>query len=302
MSQDEADVAVLASGVRADEKRLFAALDRHGASYQRVDTRELWDTADGKLGLRTRGVPAAGWPRPWRGVLNREIGQVRAVCAARMLESLGVPVLNSAAAIQTCGDKWQTSLALAAAGLPTPRTALGLTPAAALTALEEDIGYPALVKPLIGSWGRLIVELRDRRMAEEVFEYVSALPGPQSHLVYVQELIDKPGRDIRAIVIGGELLGATYRVAAGTRTNVARGAVSQPCPETADITKLAVAAAAATGADIAAVDLIEDGEGQILVLEVNHRPEFSGFQAAMGDRIDVADRITGYFLARAAQW
>ncbi len=306
MSPDEADIAVLASGVRADERRLLAALERHGASYQYVDTRELWDTANGRLGLRSRGEPRGRAPtgraRPWRAVLNREIGQVRAACAARMLESVGVPVLNSAAAIQTCGDKWQTSLALAAAGLPTPRTALGLTPAAALAALEDDIGYPALVKPLTGSWGRLIVELRDRRMAEEVFEYVSALPGPQSHLVYIQELIDKPGRDIRAIVVGGELIGATYRVAAGTRTNVARGALSQPCPETAGISKLAVAAAAATVAEVAAVDLIEDRDGQILVLEVNHRPEFSGFQAAMGDRVDVADRIIGYFLARAAQW
>lgn len=291
MSQAEAGVAVLASGVRADERRLLDALDRHGASYCHVDTRELWDTAGGQF-------------RPaWRGVLNREIGQVRALCAARTLESSGVLVLNAAAAIATCGDKWQTSLALAAAGLPVPRTALGLTPAAALTALEE-IGYPALVKPLTGSWGRLIAELRDRRMAEEVFEYISALPGPASHLVYVQELIAKPGRDIRAIVVGGELLGATYRIAAGTRTNVARGAVSRPCDETADIGKLAVAAAAATGADIAAVDLIEDGEGQLLVLEVNHRAEFSGFQAAMGDRIDVAGRIAGYFLARArvARW
>jgi [lysine-biosynthesis-protein LysW]--L-2-aminoadipate ligase len=306
VSRDQADVALLASGVRADERRLLEALDRHGASYQCVDTRDLWDTADGRLDPRAPGRlhegTSPGPRRRWRAVLNREIGQFRAACAARMLESLGVPVLNSAAAIETCGDKWRTSLALAAASLPTPRTALGLTPAAALAALEEDIGYPALVKPLTGSWGRLIVELRDSQMAEEVFEYVSALPGPQSHVVYVQELIDKPGRDIRAIVIGGELLGATYRVAAGTRTNVARGAVSQPCPQTAEIGKLAVAAAAAAGADIAAVDLIEDVGGQLLVLEVNHRPEFSGFQAAMGDRVDVADRITGYFLARATQW
>lgn len=305
MSRDEVGIAVLASVVRADERRLLDALDRHGVSYQHVDTRELWDTADGRLSVRERGEPGTavptGRPRPWRAVLNREIGQARAACAARLLESLGALVLNSAAAIQTCGDKWQTSLALAAAGLPTPRTALGLTPAAALTALEE-IGYPALVKPLTGSWGRLIAELRDRRMAEDVFEYIGALPGPASHMVYVQELIAKPGRDIRAIVVGGEVLGATYRVAAGTRTNVARGAVSQPCQETADISKLAVTAAAATGTDIAAVDLIENDEGQILVIEVNHRPEFSGFQAAMGDRVDVAGRIVGHFLARAAQW
>jgi [lysine-biosynthesis-protein LysW]--L-2-aminoadipate ligase len=281
-------VAVLASQVRADERRLFDAMERRGVHYQQVDPRTMWSGADERA-------------RRWRGVLNREIGQVRALYAARMCEALGMPVVNSAEAIGVCGDKWQTSLALAAASLPTPRTALGLTPEAALAALDE-IGYPAVIKPLVGSWGRLIVTLRDAAMAEDVFEYVKALPGPQSHLVYVQELIAKPGRDIRAIVVGGELLGASYRIAAGLRTNVARGASTQRCPETAELTKLALAAAAAVGADIAAVDLIENEAGRLLVLEVNHRVEFSGFQAAMGDRVDVADRIVDHVVARAAEW
>lgn len=283
-----APIAVLASLIRPDEQRLLGTLERRGVRCEQVDCRTLWSLAGG-----TR------WR--WRGALNREIGQVRAAYAARTLEAAGIPVLNSAAATEICGDKWRTTLALAAAGLPTPRTALGLTTEAALAALEE-IGYPALVKPLVGSWGRMIATLRDRATAEELFEYVSALPGPQSHLVYVQELIKKPGRDIRAIVVGGELLGAEYRIAEGTRTNVARGARVRHCPETADLTKLAVAAAAATGADIAAVDLIEDTAGELLVLEVNHRVEFSGFQAALGDRVDVAGRIVDYLLARAAQW
>jgi [lysine-biosynthesis-protein LysW]--L-2-aminoadipate ligase len=284
----EQAIAVLASQVRADERRLFEALDRRGVPCQQVDPRQLWTSTGDRS-------------RRWRCVLNREIGQVRALYAARMCQTLGMPVVNSAEAIEVCGDKWRTSLALAAANLPVPRTALGLTPEAALDALAE-IGYPALIKPLVGSWGRLIVTLRDAAMAEEVFEYVKALPGPQSHLVYVQELIAKPGRDIRAIVVGGELLGASYRIAAGTRTNVARGATTRPCPPTAELTKLATAAAAAVAADIAAVDLIENEAGQLLVLEVNHRVEFSGFQAALGDQVDVADRIVGYVLARAARW
>ncbi len=281
-------VAVLASQVLRDERRLFDALDRHSVRYQQADPREMWSFADESR------------PR-WRGVLNREIGQVRALYAARICEALGVPVLNSAAAIQVCGDKWQTSQALTAARLPVPRTALGLTPEAALAALAQ-IGYPALIKPLVGSWGRLIVTLRDEQMAADVFDYVRCLPGPQSHLVYVQELIAKPGRDIRAIVVGGEFLGAVYRVADGTRTNVALGARTRPCPESAQITKLAVAAAQATGADIAAVDLIEDQDGGLFVLEVNHRVEFSGFQEAMGDRVDVAGRIAGYLATVAARW
>jgi len=287
-SHDTPTIAVLTAQIRAEERLLLDALQRRNARTEHVDTRTLW-------------AGAAGRGRRWACVLNREIGQVRAAYAARTLEAAGTLVLNDAAAIEVCGDKWRTSLALAAADLPAPRTALGLTPEAGLQALAE-IGYPALIKPLVGSWGRLIAELRDERMARDMFEYVAALPGPQSHLVYVQELIAKPGRDIRALVVGGELLGATYRVAAGLRTNVALGARSQPCPETAEITKLAVAAAAAVNAEIAAVDLIEDDQGRILVLEVNHRAEFAGFQAAMGDRVNVADRIADYVVARAGQW
>jgi [lysine-biosynthesis-protein LysW]---L-2-aminoadipate ligase len=290
VSQEQAvAIAVLASAIRADERRLLDALDRRRVSYACLDTRQLWSTPSGPTS-----------PARWRCVLNREIGQVRAAYAARALEAGGTVVLNDAACTEVCGDKWRTSLALAAAGLPVPRTALGLTPEAGLAALAE-IGYPAVIKPLVGSWGRLIAELRDPRMARDVFEYVAALPGPQSHLVYVQELIAKPGRDIRAIVLGGELLGAIYRISGDLRTNVARGAISKPCAETPELAKLAVQAATAVGADIAAVDLVEDGSGQLLVLEVNHRVEFTGFSEAMGDRINVADRIVDLLIGRADQ-
>ncbi|MFF0430595.1 RimK family alpha-L-glutamate ligase, partial [Streptomyces sp. NPDC004520] len=165
--------------------------------------------------------------------------------------------------------------------------------------LDSTIGYPALIKPLVGSWGRLVVELRDRAAAQGVLEYVGALPGPQSHLGYVQELIDKPGRDIRVIVVGGQVLGAIYRTGESLRTNVALGGQVHPCEVTAEIEKLSLEAAAAVGAEIAGVDLIEDGEGRLLVLEVNHRVEFTGFQSALGDRVDVADHIVGFLRDRA---
>ncbi|MFI2741091.1 RimK family alpha-L-glutamate ligase, partial [Streptomyces sp. NPDC018711] len=266
------EIAVLASRVGADEKRLFDAFDRRKVRFEHVDTRGAWFVA-GQGGL------------PWGVALNREIGQVRAAYAAHSLAAAGVEVVNSAGATEVCGDKWRTTLALEAAGIATPRTALGLTPQAALTALDSTIGYPALIKPLVGSWGRLVVELRDRAAAQGVLEYVGALSGPQSHLGYVQELIDKPGRDIRVIVVGGQVLGAIYRTGESLRTNVALGGQVHPCEVTAEIEKLSLDAAAAVGAEIAGVDLIEDGEGRLLVLEVNHRVEFTGFQSALGDRV-----------------
>lgn len=278
-------IAVLASRVRADEKRLFGAFDRRGVSFDYVDTRRQWFLA-GQRDL------------PWSLALNREIGQVRAVYAARCLTTAGVEVVNSADATEVCGDKWRTTLALQAAGVPTPRTALALTPQAALAALDT-LGYPAVIKPLVGSWGRLVVPLPDRATAEGVLEYAAALPGPQSHLGYVQRLIDKPGRDIRVIVVGSEVLGAVYRTGESLRTNVALGGQTRPCEATPEITKLSLDAAAAVGADIAGVDLIEDRDGRLLVLEVNHRVEFTGFQSALADRVDVADHIVDHLLERA---
>ncbi|MFG2890696.1 lysine biosynthesis protein LysX [Streptomyces sp. NPDC048248] len=278
-------IAVLASRVGADEKRLFDALDRRGVPFDHVDTRRQWFLA-GQRDL------------PWGLALNREIGQVRAAYAARCLTAAGVDVVNSADATEVCGDKWRSTMALEAAGVPTPRTALGLTPQAALAALDT-IGYPALIKPLVGSWGRLIVQLPDRASAEGVLEYAAALPGPQSHLGYVQELIEKPDRDIRVIVVGGQVLGAVYRTGESLRTNVALGGQARPCEVTPEITKLSLDAAAAVGADIAGVDLIEDRDGRLLVLEVNHRVEFTGFQSALGRQVDVADHIVDHLLERA---
>jgi [lysine-biosynthesis-protein LysW]--L-2-aminoadipate ligase len=275
---------VLVSRVGADEKRLFDAFDRRRVPFDHVDTRQQWFLA-GQRDL------------PWSVALNREIGQVRAVYAARCLTAAGVEVVNGVDATEVCADKWRSTLALEAAWVPTPRTALGLTPQAALAALDR-IGYPAVIKPLVGSWGRLVVKLADRASAEGVLDYVAALPGPQSHLGYVQELIDKPDRDIRVIVVGRQVLGAIYRTSGSLRTNVVLGAQVQPCEVTPEITKLSLDAVAAVGADIAGVDLIEDRDGRLRVLEVNHRVEFTAFQAALGDRVDVADHIVDHLLLR----
>lgn len=269
-------VTLLASRIGADEKRLLAEFERRRVPVDHVDTRQL--------------VVAAGEPIAPGVALNREIGHVRALYAAHSLERGGVTVVNSAAATELCGDKWRSTLALQAAGLPVPRTALALTPDAALDAMQR-IGYPAVIKPLVGSWGRLVAAVPDRSVATALMDHVAALPSPQSHVVYVQELVDKPARDIRVIVVGGAVVGATYRYAGALRTNVALGATVAPCPVDDELTGLAVAASHAVGARIAGVDLIEDGAGRLLVLEVNHRVEFSGFSRAHGDRLDVAARI-----------
>lgn len=279
-------IMVLASRVRREEKAILAVLDRRRVPYEHVDTRTMW-------------VMLAGQTPRWRAVLNREISHTRALYAALALEEQDLLVINSSSAIELCGDKWRTSMALRQASVPTPRTALALTPQAAAGAME-DLGYPVLVKPLVSSWGKRIALVRDAETARTVLEYCEALPSPQSQVIYLQELIDKPGRDIRVVVVGGLPLGAVYRYSSDWRTNVARGAATVPCPLTAEIAKLAIGAAEAVGAEIAGVDLLEDADGELSVIEVNHGVEFSGFGQALSGSVDVAEAIVDHVLARAA--
>lgn len=285
MGSEVPHVAVLASRVRYEEKQIMAALERRGVRFARLDPRSLVVTE----GTRWEGA---------RFVLNREVGYFRALYAAGTLESAGVTVLNSAEATRVSGDKWHTSAAVVRHGLPTPRTALAMTPDAALDALDQ-LGYPAVIKPLVGSWGRLVTRLSDRETAAAVLEHLAALPSPQSHVLYLQEYVPGAGRDLRVLVVGGRAIGATYRRGDQWRTNVARGAVSERCPLGPDLVKLAEAAAEAVGAVIAGVDLIEDRDGRLTVLEVNDRVEFRGLQEAHGTAIDVADTIAAFLIERA---
>jgi [lysine-biosynthesis-protein LysW]---L-2-aminoadipate ligase len=275
-------VAVVASRVRFEEKLLFEALETCGIRHVLVDPRRLHAAADG-------ASPA------WETALVREIGATRALYAALALEALGVRTVNCSEAIRICGDKWKTALALREADLPTPRTVLALSPDAVVGAARK-LGYPVVLKPLNGSWGRRVVLLRDRHETAAVLEYCAALSGPHTQILCVQELVEKPGRDVRVVVVGGEALGATYRLAAdGWRTNVALGGRSRPCPLDDDAAALAVAAAEATSAEIAGVDLLEGRDGELYVLEVNAGVEFRGFASAVD--VDVAGAIVDYVMA-----
>lgn len=284
-------VAVLASRVRYEEKRIFAALERRGVPYAHVDTRRF----SAELGAG----PQAGRRPEYAAALNREISHSRGLYASLLLEARGVPTVNRSEVIAVCGDKLRTSLELERAGIPVPRTAVALTPEEGADAAER-LGFPVVIKPLTGSWGRLAAAVHDRAGAETVLEHRAALPSPQQHIVYLQELVDKPGRDVRVIVAGDEVVGAAYRYCDGWRTNAALGARSDPCPLTPELTGPACAAARAVGGGVLGVDLVE-GPGGPLVLEVNHAVEFRGLQDAHGEAVDVADAIVSHVLEAAAR-
>jgi [lysine-biosynthesis-protein LysW]--L-2-aminoadipate ligase len=282
-------IALLCSRVRVEEKMLLAALrDRH-AAFERVDPRRLVAELQG-IGLGTDGLDQ------YDAVLVRCLSHSRAFYLTRWFEDRGVPTISSHRTVATCGDKVLTSAALQAAGVPIPRTVVALSIESALDAIE-DMGYPVVLKPPLGSWGRLLAKVNDRETAEAILEHKATLGGYAHGTFYIQEYVEKPGRDIRTMVAGDEVVYAIYRRSEHWITNTAQGGKAELCPLTPDVVEMSLAAARAVGVDgghpgIVAVDLLETAEGRLLVNEVNHTPEFHGAAQAAG--IDIAGRIVDY--------
>lgn len=276
-------VGILLSRVRVEEKLLLQELERRGARVVRLDDREL------TLDLERPAIECDV-------VLERCINHLRALYALRVCQIWGVPTVNSYDVANTCGDKLLTSAALVEAGIPTPRTILAFTPESALDAIEE-LGYPVVMKPAVGSWGRLLARVNDRDAAEALLEHKVTLGSFHHGAFYLQEYVRKPGRDIRSFVVGDETICAIYRDSSHWITNTARGGKASNCPVTPEIDELSRRAAAAVGGGVVAVDLLESDRG-LLVNEVNYTMEFRNSIDTTG--VDIPGRIVDYVLSVAA--
>ena len=195
-------IGVLYSRVRVEEKWIFAALDRRGIDYERLDDRLVHFDLDN--------------PEPWRqydAVLERSISYTNGLYACRIFNIWGIPTVNTAAVAEACGDKLITTALLAQANVPQPNSRVAFTPESALETIEA-MGYPVVLKPVVGSWGRLLAKVNDRDSAEAILEHKSVLGSVQHSVFYIQEYIEKPGRDIRSVVVGDKVITAIYRKSA----------------------------------------------------------------------------------------
>ncbi len=267
--------------VRPEEKALLAAAERRSLAMVRLSDDEM------VFGFERGSLDVDG-------ILNRSVSHSRALYAAHYFEHYGIPAINLPDVLERAGDKILASLRLSARGIPTPRTVVALTSESALKALDE-IGYPAVLKPPVGSWGRLMAKVTDRESAEQILEHKGALSSPVHSIFYVQEYIPKPDRDLRVFVVGDRVVGAMLRRSESWRTNAARGASTEPLPVTPELAELSLRAADAMGGGVLAVDLMESPRG-LVVHEVNPTPEFKALQAATG--VDIADTILDYALQR----
>lgn len=256
-------VAVAYDRLRAEEKMLAKSAESLGYDATLYDVKEA-QTGTGDSGARIGDV-----------VLERCVSYYRGLHFTAYLEFLGVPVVNRFGVASVCGNKMFVSLMLKKGGVPTPQTHFAYSDTAALSILERA-GYPKVIKPVVGSWGRGVMPLRDRDAADAVIEIRRVTDAPLDRIYYLQEMVERPPRDIRVITIGDIPVAAMYRNAEGFRTNVSVGGDPQPCSHGGEIGEAAARASEAVGGGILGIDMMEDRTQGIMVHEVNNTVEFRG--------------------------
>ena len=276
---------VLVSRIRVEEKLLFEELNKRGIEFDRIYDNEIIFHLEEK-------------PFNYDVILERSLHHGRALYALKVLNDWGIPTVNTYEVAQTCGSKFLTTQAIIHHGIPTPKTTLSFTPESTIQAIEE-MGYPVVIKPSVGSWGRLLAKINDREAAEAVLEHKETLGNYEHSIFYVQEYIKKPQRDIRAFVVGDETICAIYRGSEHWITNTARGGQATNCPVTPELNDLCVRAARAVGGGVVAIDVFEDADRGLLVNEVNYTMEFRNSIDTTG--VNIPGRVVDYCLKVAKQ-
>ncbi|WP_227353271.1 lysine biosynthesis protein LysX [Haladaptatus salinisoli] len=262
-------VGLLYSRIRKDEKLLLAELRDRGHEVTKIDVRkQAFDLSEVPDDFASLDL-----------VLDRCLATSRSLYATRFCEAYGIPVVNDPQTADVCADKAKTSLALAGAGVPTPATKVAFTTDSALEAIES-FGYPCVLKPVVGSWGRLMAKIDSRSAAEAVLEHKATLGHYEHKVFYVQEFVDKPERDVRVLALDGEPVAAMVRHSDHWLTNAAKGAETAAFELDDEAERLVEQASAAVGGGLLGVDLMETESGYT-VHEVNHTVEFKALNEAV---------------------
>lgn len=271
-------LGILCSKIRIEEKLLFHELEKAQHEFVQINPQNLL--------LKNGNTDFAGIDL----LLNREIGQTRAELLLALAEESGIKTISSAEATRICNNKALTTSILQKASIPVPKTILAFSSEEALKA-AEILGYPLVVKPISGSWGRLISKVDTVNALETILEHKQALNNPLHTIFYLQEFIEKPDRDIRVFVIGGKPVAAMYRSTTHWLTNTAKGAIPQPMEMNKELNDLVIKTVTTLGVEIAGVDVLESKNGY-LILEVNATPEFHGLKDVAD--INLAEEIINY--------
>ena len=255
------DITVLYDTIRWEEKALLEAGKKKNINIQMIDCKKLFlDLDKEKDGYGT--------------VLQRCVSYYRNVHSTAALEGMGVDVINCLKTGIFAGNKLYTHMLLKKEGVPTPHATVAFSRDAALESLEK-VGYPKIIKPTVGSWGRMISKINDKDSAEGIIESREKMyPIYQIH--YLEEFVKRPPRDIRAIMVGDEIVAAIYRYSGNGnwKTNIALGGRAEKCEITNEMEEICIKAKNAVHGQIVGVDLMESEDRGLLVHEVNNTTEF----------------------------
>jgi len=270
----------------AENKMLAEKASQSGVALEKI--------IDGELLLEITGAA----PSDFDLVLQRSVSYSRSLCTTYYWEKLGIDVVNSYSAAKICGDKFVCSMEMARAGIPTPKTFVAFSPESAKQ-ISSKLPYPVVIKPVMGSWARMVQRLNDKDSLEAAIESREEMGNPWQKIYYMQEHVEKPGRDIRAFVVGTEVIAAIYRNStekSGWITNTGRGGTATNCPVTSELREMCLKAVSITDEGIYGVDLMESERG-LLVHEINHTTEFRNSIAPSG--VDIPQKIIDYAISRA---
>lgn len=283
-------ICIIYDKLRFEEKKIYNDIQQKGFHATLVDGKSLiFDTESSKSDSRFGDI-----------VLQRVISYNRGLHLTYCLEHIGLSVINSFSVSEICGNKLITSLILKKNNVPTPKTTFAFSTESARECMKK-LGYPLVVKPIIGSWGRGVYQIKDQSMAEMMLDSRQENDNSFSRIYYFQELIDRPLRDIRCIVIGDQIVASVFRYSAENewRTNVAVGGRTEVAPLTSELQEIVLKASNAVGGGILGVDLMEDKEKGYLVHEVNNTVEFRGASAVC--KSDIAGAMTDYLIKMSSK-
>ena len=271
-------IGLLHSTIRGDEKLIIEAAKKKKVKVKLID-------------VRTEIFNRETYKADFDIALERCVSTVKGTHATRFFESIDIPVINSSSVATICEDKFLTSLKLQQANVPTPSFAMAFTEQQAFEAIKELGGFPIVIKPPLGSWGRLLAKVNDSDALEAVLEHKDVLGSPHQKAFYIQKYVKKPGRDIRSYVIDGKTICAIYRNSPHWITNTARGGIASNCPVTKELASLSEKAAKAIGKGILSMDIFETEDG-LQINEVNHTTEFKNSEKPTG--VSISGAIVDY--------
>ncbi|MDP9493357.1 MAG: lysine biosynthesis protein LysX [Thermoproteota archaeon] len=283
-------ICIIYDKLRFEEKKIYNDIQQKGFDATLVDGKSLiFDTELSKSDSRFGDI-----------ILQRVISYNRGLHLTYCLEQIGLPVVNSFSVSEICGNKLITSLILKKNNVPTPKTTFAFSTESARECMKK-LGYPLVVKPIIGSWGRGVYQIKDQSMADMMLDSRQENDNSFSRIYYFQELIDRPSRDIRCIVIGDQIVASVFRYSSENewRTNVAVGGRTEMAPLTSELKEIVLKASNAIGGGILGVDLMEDKERGYLVHEVNNTVEFRGASAVC--KSDIAGAMTDYLVKMSSK-